>query len=204
MEPALEVERRATPGPAHEGDALLDARSAVGAVGLERLVVLQGAAAPDADLEAAAAHHVEHRQLFREIDWMVQRQEAHAHPEPQGRRARRDERREHLRGRAEPVVVEVVLGDPHRRVAERFGGEHLGEAGVVDVPLAPRLVALHEKEQTELHTSSRGGYGDSIRLGRLTGVYDTRSLPTFVSVLKSPIAAIRRCSASATLPTPSV
>src|SRR5262249_57167648 len=67
-------------------------------------------------------------------------------------RARGDERREHLRSGTEPVVVEVVLGDPHGRIAEGFGGEHLSEAPVVDALLAPRLVALHEKEEPELHS----------------------------------------------------
>jgi len=48
-------------------------------------------------------------------------------------------------GGAEAVVVEVVLRDPDRVVAERLGGQHLLEAGVVDRLLAPLLVALHEK-----------------------------------------------------------
>ncbi len=156
------------------------------------------------DIKPPAAHHVEHRQLFREIHRVVQGQEAHAHAEPQGGGARGDVRREHLWSRAEAVVVEVMLRDPHGGIAERFGGQHLGEAGVVDALLAPRLVALHQEEQPEFHSRLRPpAYGDSILLGGLTEVYDTRTLPIFVSELKSPIAAILRCSASATLPTPS-
>jgi len=58
---------------------------------------------------------------------------------------------EHRRDRAEAVVVEVVLGDPDRGIAERLGGQHLLEARVVDRPLAPLLVALHEEEQSEVH-----------------------------------------------------
>jgi hypothetical protein len=54
-------------------------------------------------------------------------------------------------GGAEAVVVEVVLGDPDGLVAERLGGQHLLEAGIVDGLLAPPLVPLHEEEQPEFH-----------------------------------------------------
>ena len=204
VETALKVERRAAPRLAHERDALFDALAAIGAIGLERLVVLQGPAAADADIETSAAHHVEHRQLLGEIDRMVQGQEAHAHAKPQCRGAGGHVRRQDLWRRAEPVVVEVMLGDPHGGIAEGFGGQHLGEAGIVDALLAPRLVALHQKEQPEFHSRPPApAYGDSILMRGLTEVYDMRTLPIFVSELKSPMAAIRRCSASATLPTPS-
>jgi len=58
----------------HERDALLDALAAVGAIGLERLVILQGTAPADANIKTPAADHVEHRQLLREIHRMVQGQ----------------------------------------------------------------------------------------------------------------------------------
>jgi len=48
--------------------------------------------------------------------------------------------------RTEAVVVEVVLGDPHRPIAEPFGGKHLFEGGLVDGLLGPGLVTLHQKE----------------------------------------------------------
>ena len=82
---------------------------------------------------------------------MVQRQQAHTHAEPQGRRACGDERCQHGRRRAKAVVVEVVLGDPHGVVAERFGGQHLRERRVVDRLLTPRVVPLHQEEQSEVH-----------------------------------------------------
>ena len=56
----LEVEGRAAPGVPHERDSFLDAGPAVVAIGLEGLIVLQGAAAPDAHVEPPAADHVEH------------------------------------------------------------------------------------------------------------------------------------------------
>ncbi len=151
VEAALEVEGRAAPGLAHETNALLDALAAVGAVGLEGLVVLQGAAAADADVETAAAHHVQHGELLGQIHRMVQGQQAHAHAEAQPGGAGGDERGQHRRGRAEAVVVEVMLGDPHGGIAERLGRQHLLEAGVVHGLLAPRLVPLHQEEQPEFH-----------------------------------------------------
>ena len=83
VEAALEVERLAAPALLHQRDAFLDARAASLAVGLERLVVLQRAAAADADVEPPAAHHVEHGELLGQVHRMVQGQQAHAHAEPQ-------------------------------------------------------------------------------------------------------------------------
>jgi hypothetical protein len=54
----------------------------------------------------------------------------------------------------------VVLGDPHRLIAEPFGGEHLLEGGLVDGLLGPGLVALHQKEQAEIHSYPSGSVGD--------------------------------------------
>ncbi len=119
VEAAREVERLAAPRLLDQRDAFLDAGPAVLAVGLEGLVVLQRAAAPDADVEPAAAHHVQHRELLGQVHRVMERQQAHAHAEPQRARAGGEERGEHRRDRAEAVVVEVVLGDPDRGVAER-------------------------------------------------------------------------------------
>ena len=91
---------------------------------------------------------------------MVQRQEAHAHAEPQRASARGDVGGEDRRRRAEAVVVEVVLGDPHRLIAEPFGGKHLLESRLVDGLLGPGLVALHQKEQAEIHSSPSRPAGD--------------------------------------------
>jgi hypothetical protein len=44
-----------------------------------------------------------------------------------------------------------MLGDPHRPVAERLGGQHLLQGGVVHRLLAPRLVTLHQEEEPEVH-----------------------------------------------------
>jgi hypothetical protein len=151
VEAAGEVERRAAPAALHQLDAFLHPGAAVVAIGAEGLVVLQRAAAADADVEPAAAHHVEHRELLGQVHRMVQGQQAHAHAHPDRARPRGDVRREHGGGRAEPVVVEVVLGDPDRGVAEPLGGQHLAHVGVVDRLLAPLLVALHEIEQAEVH-----------------------------------------------------
>jgi MEDS: MEthanogen/methylotroph, DcmR Sensory domain len=46
-------------------------------------------------------------------------------------------------------------------------------------------------------------YGASIRMRSPAGTNDTSTRPIFVSLLNSPTAEIRRCSASATLPMPS-
>src|SRR2546421_459648 len=89
--------------------------------------------------------------LFAAIDRMVQRQQAHAHAQAQRARSRGQKRGQHLRRRAEAVVVEMVLGDPHRLIAERLGREHLLDVGLVYGPLAPPLVALHQEEEPEVH-----------------------------------------------------
>ncbi len=151
MEAALEVEGLAAPALPHQRDAFIHAHAGIAALRLEGLIVLQGPAAADADVEAAAAHHVEHGELLGEVHRMVQGQQAHPHAQAQGGRARGDVRGQHRRRRAEAVVVEVVLGEPDRAIAERLGGEHLLQGGFVDRLLAPRLVPLHEKEQPELH-----------------------------------------------------
>ena len=168
VEAALEVEGLAAPALPHQGDALLGARARIVAVGLEGLVVLQGAAAADADVEAPAAHHVEHGELLGQVDRMVQGQQAHPHAQAQGGRAGREVAGQHGRRRAEAVVVEVMLGEPDGVVAERLGGEHLLEGGVVDGLLAPRLVALHEKEQPELHRVLRGRRVLRVEIRRFT------------------------------------
>jgi hypothetical protein len=154
VETALEVEGRARPRAGEELDAFLHPRPRVVAVGLESLVVLECAAAADAHVEAAAAHHVEHGQLLGEVHRMVQRQERDAHAEAESRGAGGQKGGQHRRGRAEPVVVEVVLGDPHRVIPERLRGQHLLEVGPVDGVLAPRFVALHEVEEPEVHAPS--------------------------------------------------
>jgi len=91
----------------------------------------------------------------------MQRQEAHAHPEPDPRRPRGQEPGQHRRRRAEAIVIEVMLGDPHRLVAERLGGEHLREIGLVHGLLAPLLVALHEEEEAEVHAQGRLSFRSS-------------------------------------------
>jgi hypothetical protein len=151
VEASREVERLAAPRLLDERDALLDAGAAVLPIGLEGLVVLQRAATADAHVEPAAAHHVEHRELLGQVHRVVKREQAHPHAEPQRAGAGGQERGEHRRDRAEAVVVEVVLGDPDRGVAERLGRQHLLEARVVDGPLAPLVVTLHEVEQAEVH-----------------------------------------------------
>jgi hypothetical protein len=83
VEAALKIERRAAPALPHQRDAFLDAQAAIFAVGLEGPVVLQGAAPADADLEAAPAHHVQHRELLGKVHRMMQGEQAHAHPEAQ-------------------------------------------------------------------------------------------------------------------------
>jgi hypothetical protein len=154
VEAPLEVERRARPRAREQLDALLHPRSRVVAVGLEGLVVLQRAAASDPDVEPAAAHHVQHGELFGEIHRMMEREERDAHAEAEPRGARGEEGGEHRRGRAEPVVVEVMLGDPHRVIAQPLRGQHLLEIGGIDGVLAPGFVALHEVEEPEVHAAS--------------------------------------------------
>jgi hypothetical protein len=72
VEAPLEAEGPAAPALAHQRDAFLDARAAVAPVGLEGLIVLERPAASDADVESAAAHHVEHGELLRQVHRMVQ------------------------------------------------------------------------------------------------------------------------------------
>src|SRR5262249_37353075 len=93
MEGPLEVERAGGPALAHQRDALLDALAAVAPIRLERLVILERAAAPDAHVEPAAADHVQHGELLGEIHRVMERQETHPHAEAEGPGAGGDERR---------------------------------------------------------------------------------------------------------------
>jgi hypothetical protein len=151
VEAAAKVERLAAPAPLDERDAFLHARPAVLSIGLEGLVVLQRAAAADTHVEPTAAHHVEHRELLGQVDRMVQREETHAHAQSKRAGTCGEERRQHRRGGTQAVVVEVMLGDPHRVIAHRLGSQHLLERRIVYALLAPRLVPLHQKEQSEVH-----------------------------------------------------
>src|SRR2546425_9621419 len=81
MKLSVEVERLTLPAPLHDRDAFLDTQPALGAIGAERLIVLQRATAADADVEPSAADDVEDRKLLGEIDRVMQRQQAHAHAE---------------------------------------------------------------------------------------------------------------------------
>ena len=90
-------------------------------------------------------------QMLGEVHRVVQGEQAHAHAQAQRARAGGDVRGEHGRSRAEAVVVEVMLGDPHGVIAERLGGEHLCQRRVVDLALAPRVVPLHQEEEAEVH-----------------------------------------------------
>src|SRR5262245_1447663 len=157
MEAALEIEGLAAPALAHQLDPLLRARPGIASVGLEGLIILKGAAAADADVEPPAAHHIENGQLLGEVDGVVQGQQAHPHAHAQGGGAGGQIAGQHWRRWTEAVVVEVVLGEPDRVIAQRLGGYHLLEGGAVHGLLAPRLVALHEKEQPELHRFLRDG-----------------------------------------------
>src|SRR5215468_1789612 len=153
VEASLEIEGRAGPGALDDGDAFLHAGPAVVAIRLEGLIVLQRTPAADAHVESASADHVEHGELLCQIDWVMQGQEAHTHPQAQRGGAGGHVGSQHGRRRAEAVVVEVMLGDPHRRVAEPLGGQHLLEARVVHRLLAPLLVPLHQEEQSEVHAA---------------------------------------------------
>jgi len=114
VELALEAERLTLPRLADDLEGLDEARLALGVWDAERVVGARGAAAPDAEVEAALAEVVDGRDVLGDPQGVAQRQDlngrAHAHASgPGGDEAgERDRRRLHRAGR-----VEVDLAEPH-------------------------------------------------------------------------------------------
>ena len=112
------------PGPGIDQHAMIadQQRRAFVAVEAERRVRRQIAAGPDPDLQAAAAHQVEHRGILRHPDRQLQRQGDDPGPEADPRGARSGLGQEHEgRRQAAFVLVEMMLRDPGRIEAAALG-----------------------------------------------------------------------------------
>ncbi len=126
VEPVAARQRFAGEGAAQRLGVLDEDPPAIGAVEAEGLEGGEIAARPDAELQPAVAHQVEHGGVLGHAQRQLQRQGDDAGAEPDLRGPRREMGQEDEgRGQAALVLVEVVLGDPGRVEAAALGMDDL-------------------------------------------------------------------------------
>src|SRR5262245_25538771 len=132
-------------------DGLVPALAPLVELEAEALELVLLVAAPEADVEAAAAHHVERRDLFRDHQWMVQGHHDDDRDYTEPRRLPGDIGRE-LDGAGQVAVGgEVVLGQPAAPEAERLGGLRQLDAARVDLLRGAGGGRLQQQERSEVH-----------------------------------------------------
>ena len=158
MEPTLERDVLLAEQPVDDRDALVEALAALVEAHPEPLELVRQEGACEADLESTARDRVEHADLARELQRVVEDGEHRAGDEPHRRRARRRGGQEDERVRRVPaVVVEVVLDGADVREPERLG--LLGEPQrLVEVLARRRRLGPDgwEELNAELHRASFG------------------------------------------------
>src|SRR5262249_26661837 len=108
-------------------------------------------AAPEADLQSSARDDVDERGLLRQPQRMVERQDRRGQPDAHAPRARGGDGRERAGIDGEPIVDEVVLGEPDLIEAELLRPLHLFELTVHDLVVAQPWHGLEEVEGPESH-----------------------------------------------------
>ena len=132
------------PQPLDRGDAFLEARAALRHVEAERGVFLGNERAAEAHIEAAVGNIVEHRELARELDRMIERRDHRPGDRPHALGARGDRREQHDRiGGMAAVIVEIMLDRLDRGKAERVGV--LAHAQALRVELRRALLLRPER-----------------------------------------------------------
>ena len=122
VEPALERDVFLAEQPVHDRDALVEPVAALVEAHTEALELVRQEGACEADLGSTARDRVEHPDLTRELERVVEHGEHRASDEPHRRRARRGGREEQERVRRVAAVgVEVVFDRADVRVAQRLG-----------------------------------------------------------------------------------
>ena len=142
MEPPLERDVFLTEQPVDDRDALVESVTTLVEAHAEPLELVRQEGACESDLESTARDRVEHADLTRELQRVVEDREHRAGDEPHRRRPSRRGREEDERVRRVPaVVVEVVLDSADVREPEGLGllgePERLSKywlAGVVSGP----------------------------------------------------------------------
>ena len=112
--------------------------------------------AREADVEAAAGNPVEHADLARELQRMIEHRQHRPGDEPHAARALRQRRQEDDRvGAVAAVAIEVMLDRARMREAELLGLRGDGEAfGKINVGALLARVDLGKKLHTELHRAA--------------------------------------------------
>src|SRR5208282_2927560 len=127
---ALDAEALAGPRALQNFDRLQGAAEARLLRNLQRVEFLVAVAHPDAEAEAAAREHVDHRGVLGEAQRMIERGEQDVSAELQAGGARGDRGQHRHDGREITVVDEVMLGEPNGMEAggldEFYLAEHLG------------------------------------------------------------------------------
>src|SRR6266849_7380050 len=123
-------------------------RRALGAVEAKTLVSREVAAGPDPDLQAAAAHQIEHRGILRHPDRQLERQGDDPGPQADPRGLRGDLGEEHEgRRQAAFVLVKMVLCDPGRIEAAALGMHDLRDGQSVALGRVRLIEQAGEKAQ---------------------------------------------------------
>jgi hypothetical protein len=157
VELALVAERLALPGLLEDRQRLFEARLALPVRNVEHIVRARRAAAPDAEVEAAAAEMIDRRHLFRDPQRVRQRQHGDGSPDPDAPRAGGQEAgqcdRRRLHG---PRGIEVDLAQPDAVQSPRLGGVGQLERLLESRRLA-RLAAALLDEDPEVHAAQWPG-----------------------------------------------
>jgi hypothetical protein len=106
--------------------------------------------ASDAEIEAPAAHLVEHADLLRQTQRIVERQAIHHRTEAQPLRALADARQEHAGRRRHAERREVMLGDMIAVESQSVVSFDGGEAVLVELAQR-RAAAVHVIEDADVH-----------------------------------------------------
>ena len=112
---ALVVERLPRPQPLQDLDRLLEARDLLLLVEAEEVELGREGAEADAELQAPAGEHVDHRRVLGDVDRVLERQQVHRRADVDARRQRRQRAQRRPRGRQVGVGHHVVLGQEERR-----------------------------------------------------------------------------------------
>src|SRR5262245_24338994 len=117
--------------------------------------VLGVSAAPDPENEASTAQDIEHGEVLRLAEWILQREDAEGRAEPQAGRLSCQGGQKELRARTDAKRIEMLLARPDRIKTELLGIDHEVQGVFV---VGDLILAIGEKvkqgKQAELHSRS--------------------------------------------------
>ena len=148
---ALERKPFGGPRPDQDREGLVEALPALDLGDAVALELDRAVAAADADVETAAAEDVDHRQLFGQPDRIVEGQDGGGQADPHALRAHGGGRGQERGRDRQPVLDEVMLGQPDAVEAQLFRPHDLLELAVDDVGMGHRGRSLQEVVGAEAH-----------------------------------------------------